>query len=167
MGRCGHLGPVGLLNWGFTWHRVSSPSVAFTVVPRCSPLDLVRLWCTPLSSIPAATLPTSAYARLAAYPCGSCDERGLSGPVQPLARASAPIPQITTAHHVNACVNMTAVAQWEVVLVGEVAAWFEALAEEDWNSAEQVEDAIDMLAATGPTSAVHWSIESRVLRIIT
>lgn len=46
---------------------------------------------------------------------------------------------------------MTVVAQWEVVLVGEVAAWFEALAEEDWDSAEQVEDAIDMLAVTGPT----------------
>jgi hypothetical protein len=28
--------------------------------------------------------------------------------------------------------------------------WFEALAEEDWDSAEQVEDAIDMLAFTGP-----------------
>ncbi|MFJ8155148.1 type II toxin-antitoxin system RelE/ParE family toxin [Streptomyces sp. NPDC094468] len=46
---------------------------------------------------------------------------------------------------------MAVVAQWEVVLVGEVAAWFEALADEDWDSAEQVEDAIDMLAATGPT----------------
>jgi hypothetical protein len=38
-----------------------------------------------------------------------------------------------------------------VVLVAEVAVWFEALAEEDWDSAERVEDAIDMLAATGPT----------------
>ncbi|HZX40118.1 MAG TPA: type II toxin-antitoxin system RelE/ParE family toxin [Streptomyces sp.] len=46
---------------------------------------------------------------------------------------------------------MAPVAQWEVVLVAEVAAWFDALAEEDWDSAEQVEDAIDMLAATGPT----------------
>lgn len=52
---------------------------------------------------------------------------------------------------VNACVNMRAVAQWEVVLVAEVAAWFEKLAEDDWKSAEQVEDAIDLLAATGPT----------------
>jgi hypothetical protein len=43
------------------------------------------------------------------------------------------------------------VAQWEVILVAEVAAWFETLAEEDWDSAEQVEDAIDMLAAMGPT----------------
>ncbi len=41
-------------------------------------------------------------------------------------------------------------AQWEVVLVAEVAAWFEALAEEDWDGAEQVEDAIDMLAEAGP-----------------
>ncbi|WP_345670757.1 type II toxin-antitoxin system RelE/ParE family toxin [Streptomyces similanensis] len=46
---------------------------------------------------------------------------------------------------------MSLVAQWEVVLVAEVAAWFEALAEQDWDSAEQVEDAIDMLATTGPT----------------
>ncbi|MFI2377159.1 type II toxin-antitoxin system RelE/ParE family toxin [Streptomyces sp. NPDC018964] len=46
---------------------------------------------------------------------------------------------------------MEVVAQWEVVLVAEVAAWFEALSEEDWDSAEQVEDAIDMLAVTGPT----------------
>ncbi|BFO22276.1 hypothetical protein SHKM778_86640 [Streptomyces sp. KM77-8] len=52
---------------------------------------------------------------------------------------------------VNACINIRLVAQWEVVLVAEVAAWFEALAEEDWDSAEQVEDAIDMLAVTGPT----------------
>ncbi|MEV8065189.1 type II toxin-antitoxin system RelE/ParE family toxin [Streptomyces sp. NPDC085995] len=46
---------------------------------------------------------------------------------------------------------MSSVAQWEVVLVAEVAAWFEALAERDWDSAEQVEDAIDMLATSGPT----------------
>jgi hypothetical protein len=38
-----------------------------------------------------------------------------------------------------------------VVLVAEVAAWFEKLAEDDWESAEQVEDAIDLLAETGPT----------------
>lgn len=38
-----------------------------------------------------------------------------------------------------------------MVLVAEVAAWFEALAEEDWDSVEHVEDAIDMLVATGPT----------------
>ncbi|WP_030755381.1 type II toxin-antitoxin system RelE/ParE family toxin [Streptomyces sp. NRRL F-5135] len=38
-----------------------------------------------------------------------------------------------------------------MVLVEEVAAWFEALAEDDWDSAEQVEDAIDMLATTGST----------------
>ncbi len=53
--------------------------------------------------------------------------------------------------HINACVNIPDVAQWEVVLVAEVAAWFERLAEEDWESAEQVEDAIDLLAETGPT----------------
>ncbi|TDC15691.1 addiction module toxin RelE [Streptomyces sp. 8K308] len=33
----------------------------------------------------------------------------------------------------------------------EVAARFERLAEDDWESAEQVEDAIDLLAETGPT----------------
>lgn len=42
-------------------------------------------------------------------------------------------------------------AQWEVILVAEVAAWFEELAEKDWDSANQVEDAIDVLAETGPT----------------
>ncbi|WP_258049884.1 type II toxin-antitoxin system RelE/ParE family toxin [Streptomyces finlayi] len=42
-------------------------------------------------------------------------------------------------------------AQWEVILVAEVAAWYDALVDEDWDSAEQVEDAIDVLAATGPT----------------
>ncbi|MFE2148223.1 type II toxin-antitoxin system RelE/ParE family toxin [Streptomyces sp. NPDC059456] len=42
-------------------------------------------------------------------------------------------------------------AQWEVILVGEVAQWFETLAETDWRSAEQVEDAVDALAMFGPT----------------
>lgn len=42
-------------------------------------------------------------------------------------------------------------AQWEVILVAEVATWYDALVDEDWDSAEQVEDAIDVLAATGPT----------------
>lgn len=42
-------------------------------------------------------------------------------------------------------------AQWEVILVGEVAAWFDELARTDWESAEQVEDAIDALAMVGPT----------------
>ncbi|MGW6938005.1 type II toxin-antitoxin system RelE/ParE family toxin [Streptomyces xanthophaeus] len=42
-------------------------------------------------------------------------------------------------------------AQWEVILVGEVAEWFDALAETDWDSAEQVEDAVDALAMFGPT----------------
>ncbi|MFE6842806.1 type II toxin-antitoxin system RelE/ParE family toxin [Streptomyces sp. NPDC057686] len=38
-----------------------------------------------------------------------------------------------------------------MVLVGEAAEWFEALAETDWRSAEQVEDAVDALAMFGPT----------------
>lgn len=42
-------------------------------------------------------------------------------------------------------------AQWQVILVNEVAEWFEALAETDWDSAEQVEDAVDALAMFGPT----------------
>lgn len=55
------------------------------------------------------------------------------------------------ADQVNTCINIGVVAQGEVILVAEVAAWFEAPAEADWDSAEQVEDAIDTLAATGPT----------------
>ncbi|MEO3860373.1 type II toxin-antitoxin system RelE/ParE family toxin [Acrocarpospora sp. B8E8] len=42
-------------------------------------------------------------------------------------------------------------AGWEIVLVAEVGEWFERLCEEDWESAELVEDAIDMLAHVGPT----------------
>jgi hypothetical protein len=34
-----------VLNWANGLVEASSGSVAFTVVPRCSPLDLVRLWC--------------------------------------------------------------------------------------------------------------------------
>ncbi|WP_308249974.1 type II toxin-antitoxin system RelE/ParE family toxin [Sphaerisporangium fuscum] len=40
---------------------------------------------------------------------------------------------------------------WEVVLVAEVAEWYDRLCEADWDTAEQVEDAIDMLAKVGPT----------------
>ncbi|MEV4185646.1 type II toxin-antitoxin system RelE/ParE family toxin [Streptosporangium canum] len=42
-------------------------------------------------------------------------------------------------------------AGWEVVLVTEVAYWYDRLCLDDWDSAEQVEDAIDMLARVGPT----------------
>ncbi|MFE2373615.1 type II toxin-antitoxin system RelE/ParE family toxin [Streptomyces sp. NPDC059398] len=41
-------------------------------------------------------------------------------------------------------------AQWEVLLVAEVATWMEKLIETDWQSAKQVEHAIDVLAAFGP-----------------
>ncbi|MFD9072141.1 type II toxin-antitoxin system RelE/ParE family toxin [Streptomyces lasiicapitis] len=41
-------------------------------------------------------------------------------------------------------------AQWEVILVAEVAAWFVELTESDHSSADQVEDAIDTLATYGP-----------------
>ncbi|WP_405763708.1 type II toxin-antitoxin system RelE/ParE family toxin [Streptomyces sp. NBC_01420] len=37
------------------------------------------------------------------------------------------------------------------MLVAEVATWYDALVEEDWDSAKQVEDAIDFLAVAGPT----------------
>lgn len=42
-------------------------------------------------------------------------------------------------------------AQWEVILVAEVATWFGELIAADQNSANQVEDAIDALALFGPT----------------
>ncbi|GAA3416691.1 hypothetical protein [Streptosporangium vulgare] len=37
------------------------------------------------------------------------------------------------------------------MLVAEVADWYDRLCQDDWDSAEQVENAIDMLAQTGPT----------------
>jgi hypothetical protein len=40
---------------------------------------------------------------------------------------------------------------WEVVLVAEVAAWFTELIESDWDCACLVEQAVDALAAEGPT----------------
>ncbi|WP_405559161.1 hypothetical protein OHV08_34935 [Streptomyces canus] len=45
LGSCDHLPPI----WGLTWPNgraaASSAALAFTVIPRCSPLELVRLWC--------------------------------------------------------------------------------------------------------------------------
>lgn len=41
-------------------------------------------------------------------------------------------------------------AQWEVVLVAEVAKWFGELVAADLESADRVEDAIDALAYFGP-----------------
>ncbi|WP_198539241.1 type II toxin-antitoxin system RelE/ParE family toxin, partial [Streptomyces graminilatus] len=41
-------------------------------------------------------------------------------------------------------------AQWEVILVAEVATWFGELVAADQSSANQVEDAIDALALFGP-----------------
>jgi hypothetical protein len=40
---------------------------------------------------------------------------------------------------------------WEVVLVDEVTAWFTQLVESDWDSACLVEQAVDALAAEGPS----------------
>lgn len=42
-------------------------------------------------------------------------------------------------------------SRWEVLLVDDVAAWFVDLTKNDPRSADLVEDAIDRLAATGPT----------------
>lgn len=42
---CGQLGPAVALTWSNGQFVVSAVSVAFTVIPRCSPLDLVRLRC--------------------------------------------------------------------------------------------------------------------------
>jgi len=43
-------------------------------------------------------------------------------------------------------------AHWEVVLVEEVAEWFEQLAASHQHTAEQVEDAVDALAMFAPGS---------------
>jgi hypothetical protein len=42
-------------------------------------------------------------------------------------------------------------SEWEVLLVAEVATWFELLLKEDPASAVQVEIAIDVLAESGPS----------------
>lgn len=52
---------------------------------------------------------------------------------------------------VNACINLRAISQWEVILVAEGAAWFNELVASDSASADQVEDAIDTLASVGLT----------------
>ncbi len=44
-GSCGHLWSVRGLTWGNSLGGTSSDMAAFPVIPRCSPLDLVRLWC--------------------------------------------------------------------------------------------------------------------------
>ncbi|HEX6686791.1 MAG TPA: type II toxin-antitoxin system RelE/ParE family toxin [Candidatus Limnocylindrales bacterium] len=43
------------------------------------------------------------------------------------------------------------VGEWEVLLVDEVVSWFEGLMKADWESACLVEQAIDALAADGPS----------------
>jgi hypothetical protein len=45
LGSCGHLGLVRALTWGNGRIVASSGWVDFPAIPRCSPLDLVRLWC--------------------------------------------------------------------------------------------------------------------------
>lgn len=46
LGKLVCLEPVGALAWGNGWAVTSSTPGAFTVIPRWSPLDLVRLWCS-------------------------------------------------------------------------------------------------------------------------
>lgn len=46
LGSCGHLGLVLALTWADGRGVVPSGLAAFPVIPRCSPLYLVRLWCT-------------------------------------------------------------------------------------------------------------------------
>lgn len=60
LGSCGHL----RLAWGLTRASVRdlalvSP-VAFTVLPCCSPLDLVRSWCAPRPPVVARPRRTAA-----------------------------------------------------------------------------------------------------------
>jgi hypothetical protein len=50
---------------------------------------------------------------------------------------------------------------WQVLLVEEVAAWFDDLTKNDPDTANQVEDAVDRLAAEGPAFGGRWSTESR------
>ena len=45
LGSCGHLGLVLALTWADGRGVVPSSLAAFPVIPRCSPLLLVRLWC--------------------------------------------------------------------------------------------------------------------------
>jgi hypothetical protein len=45
---------------------------------------------------------------------------------------------------------------WEVSLHREVESWYLALCEDDPETADLVEDAIDQLAAEGPPCGGHW-----------
>jgi hypothetical protein len=42
LGSCDHLRPVCALTWANGLGVASSGRAAFTVIPRCSPLDLLR-----------------------------------------------------------------------------------------------------------------------------
>lgn len=61
LGSCDHLRSVRLLTWWNGHDTASSGPAAFTVVPRCSPLDLVRLWCGPSRWLHLGTFPTSFF----------------------------------------------------------------------------------------------------------
>lgn len=45
LGSCDHLWPTRTLTWADARGAASPSSATFTVVPRCSPSNLVRLWC--------------------------------------------------------------------------------------------------------------------------
>ncbi|MCT9106957.1 hypothetical protein ACFWD7_02910 [Streptomyces mirabilis] len=45
LGSCDHWRAICTLIWANGLGAAPPTSAAFTVVPRCSPLDLVRLWC--------------------------------------------------------------------------------------------------------------------------
>jgi hypothetical protein len=49
LGKCGHLRAVLGLTWANGRLVLPLGSAAFTVIPHCSPLDLVRLWYAPSS----------------------------------------------------------------------------------------------------------------------
>lgn len=44
-GSCGHLSPDSRLTWSDGDVAASWGGATFTVIPRCAPPDLVRLWC--------------------------------------------------------------------------------------------------------------------------
>lgn len=69
---CGSLWSERSLTWVNGWGSVPSDLAAFTVIPRCSPADLVRLWCahppSPLRPYLPLLRPVALHQR--SDPCG-------------------------------------------------------------------------------------------------
>ena len=70
LGSCEHFQTAGSLTWANSRCATSSGWVVFTVIPRCSPLYLVRLWCRAAApsvrlncSLDVRGLPTRRYLR--------------------------------------------------------------------------------------------------------